>query len=114
MGDVVLGELLRARGLVPLHQVAPDYWVAYADPLSLATAMQVASQLRAEGSSVEYSLRGSALSHQLKAASAARARETVIIKADGTCTIKSMASGEERNVRLSDGRLDLSQLNPTT
>jgi histidyl-tRNA synthetase len=114
MGDVVLGELLRTKGLLPTHQPRPDYWVAYADALSLHTAMQVAAQLRSDGSSVEYSLRGSPLAHQLKAASAVDAAQVVIIRADGTCTLKSMASGEERNVRLSDGRLDLSQMNPPT
>src|SRR5207248_2780290 len=38
MGDVVLGELLRSRGLLPRDLPTPDYWVAYADAAHLGEA----------------------------------------------------------------------------
>ena len=105
MGDVVLGELLRHRGLMPTALPGPDYWVAYTDPRQLGNAMRVAQALRHAGSSVEYALRPQQLGRQLKAASSAGAPEAVIVREDGTLILKSLASGEERTVRLSEGRL---------
>ncbi|HEX8725344.1 MAG TPA: histidine--tRNA ligase [Gemmatimonadaceae bacterium] len=105
MGDVVLGELLRHRGLMPTALPGPDYWVAYTDPRQLGNAMRVAQALRHAGSSVEYALRPQQLGRQLKAASSAGAPEAVIVREDGTLILKSLASGEERTVRLSGGRL---------
>ncbi|MDE3152996.1 MAG: histidine--tRNA ligase [Gemmatimonadota bacterium] len=105
MGDVVLGELLRHRGLMPATLAGPDYWVAYSEPAQRAEAMRVSQALRRAGASVEYALRPQQLGRQLKAASAAGAPEAVILREDGTLILKSLASGEERTVRLSEGRL---------
>lgn len=105
MGDVVLGELLRARGLMRAEPAAPDYWVAYTDPAQLAEAMEVAAALRRAGSSVEYALKPQQLGRQLKAASAAGVPEAVIVREDHTLILKSLASGEERTVRLREGQL---------
>jgi histidyl-tRNA synthetase len=105
MGDVVLGELLRHRGLMPATLPGPDYWVAYADVGQLGAAMRLAQALRHSGSSVEYALRAQQLGRQLKAASSAGAPEAVIVREDGTLILKSLASGEERTVRLREGRL---------
>jgi histidyl-tRNA synthetase len=105
MGDVVLGELLRARGLMRGEQVTPDYWVAFADASRMAQALETATALRHAGFSVEYALRDQQLGRQLKAASAAGAPEAVIVRDDGTLVLKSLVSGEERPVRLSEGRL---------
>ena len=105
MGDVVLGELLRARGLMRAESTAPDYWVAYGEPAQLAEAMRVAQVLRRGGASVEYALRAQQLGRQLKAAAAAGAPEAVIVREDHTLILKSLASGEERAVRLTEGRL---------
>jgi histidyl-tRNA synthetase len=105
MGDVVLGELLRERGLMPATLPGPDFWLAYSDPHQLTDAMRLAQALRRSGSSVEYALRPQQLGRQLKAAAAAGAPEAVIVREDGTLILKSLASGEERTVRLSEGRL---------
>ncbi len=105
MGDVVLGELLRHRGLMPTTLPGPDYWVAYADARQLTAAMRLAQALRHDGASVEYALRPQQLGRQLKAASSAGAPQAVIVREDGTLILKSLASGEERTVRLSEGRL---------
>ena len=105
MGDVVLGELLRARGLMRAESAAPDYWVAYTDAAQLGEAMELAGALRRGGASVEYALRPQQLGRQLKAASAAGTPEAVIVREDHTLILKSLASGEERTVRLREGRL---------
>jgi histidyl-tRNA synthetase len=104
MGDVVLGELLRARGLMPHAPPAVDTWVAFADDDALLDAMRVATRLRAQGRSVEYALGGQKLARQLKAAGAAGAREAVILAsadvARGEAVVRRMADGEERRVQL--------------
>jgi histidyl-tRNA synthetase len=104
MGDVVLGELLRARGLMPSAAPRVDVWVAFADADAVAQAMRIASRLRARGRSVEYALGGQKLSRQLRAADAAGAREAVVLTADdlarGEVVVRSMVDGGERRVQL--------------
>lgn len=104
MGDVVLGELLRARGKMPAVSPALDVWVAYGESGSVENAMRVAARLRARGRSVEYALGNQKLARQLKAAHAAGARETVVVAtpelADGEAMVRSMADGGEQKVQL--------------
>ena len=79
MGDVVLGELLRGRGKMPVLEPAVDVWVAYGDSGTVEDAMRVASKIRARGHSVEYALGSQKLARQLKAAHAAGAKHTLVI-----------------------------------
>ena len=106
MGDVVLGELLRARGLMPAPGGAVDYWVAGDDGALLPRVMRVAAALRGRERSVEFALREQALGRQLKSAAAAGARHVVILRseraADGEATVKDLADGRERTVRLEE------------
>ncbi|HET7449105.1 MAG TPA: histidine--tRNA ligase [Gaiellaceae bacterium] len=104
MGDVVLGELLRARGLMPAGTATVDYWVAGADTVAMPRVMGVAARLRARDRSVEYALREQALGRQLKAAASAGARRVVILRdASGEeATVKTLADGNEQVVRLDD------------
>ncbi|MGH7638981.1 MAG: histidine--tRNA ligase, partial [Gemmatimonadaceae bacterium] len=95
MGDVVLGELLKARGKLPEHAPALDYWVAYEDAAQRPEAMRVATVLRRSGASVEYALRPQQLGKQLDAARKAGATAAVILRADGTLRRKDFASGAE-------------------
>lgn len=105
MGDVVLGELLRSRKLMPALEPALDYWVASDDDSLLPDVMSVATRLRAGGHSVEYSLKPQQLARQLKAAASAGAGQVVILLLDrwkggaGTMTVKTLADGSERVVR---------------
>jgi len=106
MGDVVLTELLRDRGLLTSALPRLDYWLAAdADDVETAHAVNaLAGQLRRAGRSVEYALRWSSLARQLKAASTARARRAVILKregaASGLVTVKDLDTGDEDTVRL--------------
>lgn len=106
MGDVVLGELLRERGLLPAAPAAADIWVAYADERGMADAMRVASRLRTRGQSVEYALGGQKLGRQLRAAAAAGARECVILTPDGLASgeavVRRMTDGKEKRVHLDE------------
>ncbi len=84
MGDVVLGELLRARGLMKDVKPAIDCWVAgETEEVPLAAVLQVAARLRGEGKSVEYALRPQSLNKQTKAAMTAGAAELIIINGAG-------------------------------
>lgn len=101
MGDVVLGELLRARGLMRVTAAGPDYWVASADESLLTEVMKLAAELRSKGRSVEYALRPQSLSRQLKAAASAGAREAVILRGAGRdATVRNLADGGERDIPL--------------
>ena len=82
MGDVVLGELLRARGLSDAPIGEPDFWVAAADDGDLRDVMVAATQLRRAGASVEYALRSQTLSKQRKAAFSAGATYFITVGAD--------------------------------
>jgi histidyl-tRNA synthetase len=104
MGDVVLGELLRARGLMPSAAPAVDFWVAAADRGQESEVMRVATALRARGRSAEYALRQQQLGKQFKAASAAGATHAVVLPPGYThgdaLTVRSLSDGTERNVSL--------------
>ena len=104
MGDVVLGELLRARGLLPVQPPSLDYWVASAAPGARDRIMATAAAIRARGRSAEYALREQQLGRQLKHAAAAGAKRAVILAADdpGTATVKTLDDGTERRVRLQE------------
>ena len=84
MGDVVLGELLRAKGLMRAAEPRADYWLSGTDDVPLERIMQEAARLRAEGHSVEFALRAQSLSKQKKAAQASGAKTFVTLSNDGT------------------------------
>jgi len=100
MGDVVLGELLRARGLLNVPAQALDFWVADGDTGVSSRAMQVASALRRKDRSAEYALREQPLARQLKTAATLGAARVVIIHGLNDATIRTMADGSESRVQL--------------
>ncbi len=104
MGDVVLGDLLRSRGLMPAAAAVTDFWVAADDETLISTVMAVAARLRGRNRSVEYALKPQALARQLKAATSAGARQAVILLheriGDGEVTIRDLHDGEERTLQL--------------
>src|SRR5687767_9380498 len=104
MGDVVLTDLLRSRGLIPEPALATEYWVAGDDDSLLAEVMTVAGRLRAKDRSVEYALKSQTLARQLKTASSAGVRSVVLVRRGdyekGTVTVKTLADGSEQNLSL--------------
>jgi histidyl-tRNA synthetase len=100
MGDVVLGELLRARGLMPAAPAALDYWVAADDVELLPMVMGTATLLRRLGYAVEYALRDQQLGKQLKAAASAGAHVAAIFRRNavaqqGQVTLRRLSDGVE-------------------
>jgi histidyl-tRNA synthetase len=79
MGDVVLTELLRAKGLLKADVHELDAWVAGRDEtIPVEQVMAEAARLRAEGKAVEYALRPQSYNKQVKTARALGAREIVV------------------------------------
>jgi histidyl-tRNA synthetase len=74
MGDVVLGEILRERGLMKSHVDGPDFWLAADEGAPRSAVLRAASALREAGVSVDYALKPQSVSKQRKAAYAAGAR----------------------------------------
>lgn len=103
MGDVVLGELLKSRGLLPTNPIVLDVWVAYEEASQLPDAMRIATALRRDGASVEYTLRPQQLGKQLDAARKASAKAAIILRADGTRVQKDLASGTEQPFTFPNG-----------
>ena len=81
MGDVVLGELLRDRGLLPQNAGGPQVWVAAESPEQGHDVRRAATALRRHGVSVEYALREQALMKQVKAAKSAGAEWVLTLHA---------------------------------
>ena len=106
MGDVVLGDLLRSRKLIPRSEIRVDYWVAYDDESLVEDVMVVAAQLRRRNRSVEYALRPQQLSRQLKAAAGIGARNAVLLKRERfemrEVTVKDLDTGAEQSMPLDD------------
>ncbi len=106
MGDVVLGDLLRSRKLIPVAMPRTDYWVAADDESLLVDVMMVAAEVRRRNRSVEYALRPQQLGRQLKAAVAAGARSAVLLKSDRymlrEVTVKDLESGAEQSLLLDE------------
>lgn len=104
MGDVVLGELLRDRGLVPDAVRSCDYYVIWVSPDQRATGLKIGNRLRAAGHSVMYSLRPQGVGKQLKAAGRAGAGRALIIGPDevaaSVATVRDLATGHQETVSL--------------
>ncbi|MBC7562823.1 MAG: histidine--tRNA ligase [Gemmatimonadaceae bacterium] len=101
-GDVVLGELLRDRGLLPSAPPSPEVWVAAGDDVDVATVRATVGALRRAGRRVEYALRPQQLGKQLKAAVSAGAAHALILRGDAPegGTVRDLTSGAETSVVL--------------
>lgn len=107
MGDVVLGELLRERGLLPTDPPPCDYFVAWVEPAQRGVGVTVADELRTRGFSVLYSLKAEvSFKKQLRVAGRAGVRHTVIIGpeevATETVTIRDMITGQQESRPLAE------------
>ena len=107
MGDVVLGELLADRGLLPAHERALDYFVIAVSPEQRGEVLRIAHTLRDRGHSVSYAFKADqGVTKQLKLAGREGAKEVLIVGPDelarGCVVSKHMESGGEREVPLSD------------
>ncbi|HEU5154777.1 MAG TPA: histidine--tRNA ligase [Gemmatimonadales bacterium] len=102
MGDVVLGELLKDRGLAPPLPAPVDVLVAGITEDDLPHVLQLTHELRDGGIRVEYVLSLQPVGKQLKLADAREARFAVLIgpddRAKGEVVIKDLRTKEQASV----------------
>ena len=82
MGDVVLGELLKDRGLHPSVGASIDVFVAAVTPADVEHVLKLSHELRDAGLRVEFALNTQAVGKQLNLANARGARLAVVIGPD--------------------------------
>ena len=105
MGDVVLGELLKERGLLPKPEAIVDCYLVIADEALRLAALKLAHELRDAGCAVEYALMPAKVGKQFQAAGSSGARFAVVIGPEewtaGEVQLKDLASGTEERVKVS-------------
>ncbi|HEV8123966.1 MAG TPA: histidine--tRNA ligase [Gemmatimonadales bacterium] len=113
-GDVVLGELLKDKGLVPTHRSSIDVFIAAITGDDVPHALKLAHDLRDQGYRVEYVLSGGAVGKQLKLADSRNARVAIVIgpddRARGEVMVKDLAAKTQKSVPLADVLAALSAL----
>ncbi|MGH7502802.1 MAG: histidine--tRNA ligase [Longimicrobiales bacterium] len=106
MGDVVLTELLRDRGLLPDHAPGVDDYVIAVSESERSVQRRIATALRAGGRSVAYGLKPAGVAKQFKDANARGAARAIVIGpaevAAGIVIVREMATGEERRIPIDE------------
>src|SRR5215831_16974059 len=104
MGDVVLLELLKARGLLPKFDAGLDVLVMIEDETLSADSLKLIHDLRSHGVSVEYSLTKAKSDKQFKRAQELKAKRTVRLErspsGDLNAKLKDLKTREERTLGL--------------
>ncbi len=106
MGDVVLTELLRDRGLVPEQAASIDVFLGAISEPDLPTVLELAHELREAGLGVEYVLGPQAIGKQLKLADTRKARVAIVVgpddRARGQVMLKDLATSSQSSVQRED------------
>jgi histidyl-tRNA synthetase len=106
MGDVVLGELLKDRGLRPEARDSIDAFVAGVTGEDQPHVLRLAHQLRSAGVRTEFALSGQAVGKQLKLADARGAAVAVVVgpddRAKGEAQLKDLRAKTQQPVALAD------------
>lgn len=106
MGDVVLGELLAERGLLPGYAPRVDYYVVTIGDEQRPLARRIAHALRDAGYSVLYSLRSAGVGWQFRDADARGSERAIVLGpaevAAGEAVVREMRTGQERRVALEE------------
>jgi histidyl-tRNA synthetase len=102
MGDVVLGELLKERGVAPKASSELGAFLIAVGDDDLPTILQLAHALRERGISVEYGLRHAAVRKHLELASVRGAARAVIVgpeeRAAGMAVVRDLKASTEAKV----------------
>jgi histidyl-tRNA synthetase len=103
MGDVVLTELLKDRGLLPKLDWGLDCYVVIADESLRSEALKLIHDLRDAGVAVDYSLTPAKVAKQFQTASALGAPFALVIGPEewrsGEVKVKNLATGEEKRLK---------------
>jgi histidyl-tRNA synthetase len=106
IGDVVLGELMKERGLAPAAPASVDVFLGAVTEADVPHVLALAHELRDAGLRVEYALGAQAIGKQLKLADARGARWTVVTgpddRARGEVMLKDLQEKTQRAVARAD------------
>jgi len=95
MGDVVLLELLKARGLLPKFDATTDVFVLIEDENLRAPSLKLIQDLRAAGFAVEYSLTPAKPDKQFKRAQELKVGFTTKLESDAYVRIRNFKTRDE-------------------
>jgi len=95
MGDVVLLELLKARGLLPKFDSPMDVFVTIEDEAQRGISLKLVQELRAAGYAVDYPLIPTKADKQFKRAQELKVAHTVRAESDSYVRIRKMKTREE-------------------
>jgi len=113
MGDVVLGELIRERNLVPELPSQVDVFLVSVTGDDTQHVLNLGRTLREHGIRVEYALKQQSIAKQLKLAASRPARYAVIVgpdeRAKGEVVVRDLAAGNERPVKLESLKQELTK-----
>lgn len=101
MGDVVLTELLKDRGLLPDLKSKVDFFIVIAEETMRKEALGLVSQLRSQGRAVDYALEPAKFGKQLELANERNARYVLIFgqaAKESKLEIKDMSTGEQKAI----------------
>jgi len=106
MGDVVLGELLASRGLLPDHSSAIQDFVICVTPDERPLGLRAAHTLRDAGRRVAYDLSERSVGRQFKAANQLGAERAIVIgpdeAAENAALVRNLKTGHETKVGLDE------------
>ena len=107
MGDVVLLELLKARGLLPQFKATMEGWCLIEDETLREPSLGLVQHLREAGYAVDYALVPAKMDKQFKRAVEAQARYTFKLerRPEGELVVKlkNLASREEKTLHYEGG-----------
>jgi histidyl-tRNA synthetase len=105
MGDVVLGELLKDRGLLPKLDWELDCYVVIADETLRHEALNLIHEWRDAGIAIDYALTPAKVGKQFQAAAASGARFALVIGPEewesNEVKVKNLATEKEERVSVS-------------
>ena len=101
MGDVVLFELLKARGLLPQFNAGVDVFVMIDDETLRPQSLKLVQELRAAGKVVEYALTPTKPDKQFKRAQELNAKHTMKVEAEGV-RVRNLQTREEKVLIVED------------
>lgn len=110
MGDVVMTEMIKEKGLLKAEPDAKAVYVVIADETVRPAALRLAGQLRAGGYRVDYPLAATKVGRQFEAAQDRGASFALVVdaagEAAGTVGLKNLATREQHPVRveIAEGR----------
>lgn len=95
MGDVVLLELLKARGLLPKFDAVTDVFVLIEDETLRPQSLKLVQDLRAAGFAVDYPLTPARPDKQFKRAQELKVDHTARVESDAYVRIRNLTTRDE-------------------